>query len=108
MSSKGKKFIKPIKLFRLGKNREGCRVLKKAKGCPGEGEGDGRVGTGQGAHQEEDKDEANWRAVREGGCFGSSVACPTAAADPIFPQSIFSSGLSNTPRELIQCWHKPI
>lgn len=37
MSSKGKKFIEAIELFRLVKNREGCRELRKAKGYPGRG-----------------------------------------------------------------------
>lgn len=59
MSSKGKKFMEPIELFRLVKNREDCRELKKAKGHPGNGVGGGRVGAGQGAQQEESKDEAD-------------------------------------------------
>lgn len=66
LSSKGKKFIKPIDLFRLVKNGEDCRELKKAKGCPGKGAGGGRAGAGQGAHQGEDKDEADQRTVRRG------------------------------------------
>jgi len=66
MSSQGKKFIEPIELFRLVKNREDCRELKKAKGCLGKGVCGGRIGAGQEAHQEEDKDEADQRAVREG------------------------------------------
>lgn len=66
MSSKGKKFIEPIELFRLVKNRADCMELEKAKGRPGKGVGGGRAGAGQGAHQEEDKDAAEQRALGTG------------------------------------------
>lgn len=41
MRSKGKKFIKPVELFRLVKNREDCRELEKAKGHLGKEAGGG-------------------------------------------------------------------
>lgn len=94
MSSKGKKFIEPIELFRLVKNREDCRELKKAKGCPGKGVGGGRAAAGQGAHQEEYKDEADRRTVRDGLMLGAWLvwevqwAYLMAAGDPIFPLAL--------------------
>lgn len=37
MSSKGKKFIKSMELFRLVRNREHCRECRKPKGAQGKG-----------------------------------------------------------------------
>lgn len=39
MSSEGKKFIKPMELFRLGRNREHCRECRKPKGAQGKAVG---------------------------------------------------------------------
>lgn len=44
VSSEGKKFIKSMELFRLGRNREHCRECRKPKGAQGKG----RAGGGQG------------------------------------------------------------
>lgn len=75
MRSKGKKFIEPVELFRLVKNREDCRELEKARGHLGKEARGGRVGARQGAHQEEDRDEAEQRAkgVMLGACLVRGV-----------------------------------
>lgn len=47
MSSKGKKFIKSMELFRLARNREHCRECRKPKGAQGKGRAEGGQGQGK-------------------------------------------------------------
>lgn len=70
MSSKGKKFIEAIELFRLVKNREDCRELKKAKGHPGK-EGGGSKGRNPPAVRQTDRQTGQGRA----GAGGEGAAC---------------------------------
>lgn len=60
MSSKGKKFIEAIELFRLVKNREDCRELRKAKGRSGK-EGHGRKGRNLPAMRQTDRGQGRGR-----------------------------------------------
>lgn len=81
-------------MFRLVKNRADCRELEKAKGCLGKGVGGGRAEAGQGAHQEEDKDEAEQRALGDRVMLGAWLVWEVqwahlmAAGDPIFPPAL--------------------
>lgn len=102
MSSKGKKFIKPMELFRLVRNREHCRECRKPKGAQGKGRAVG--GQEQGKEPTRRKTRMSQTGMMLGrgdawclAAFGSSMCLSGSSWWPPFPQT-FSSGHSNMPR----------
>lgn len=114
MSSKGKKFIKPMELFRLVRNREHCRECRKPKGAQGKGRAVG--GQEQGKEPTRRKTRMSqagmiWGGVMLGVWLLLEVQCAylAAAGGPLSPRpSPLATPTCPDTGELVWCLHKPI